>query len=298
VTCTNPVSAWRHPNNNPDNGAFVILDTGTGEITNKPLSGVSFKYVDGWDTLWLACGKCEGCRADQAREWAIRCYHESSLHDKNCFVTLTYDQDHLPFDGKINKTHLQKFFRSLRDRGHKIRYFACGEYGGQTRRPHYHALLFGNDFKDDFEVVGNTASISKYSTGNGSYVSPLLTRAWGRGYVQCDEVNMSTISYVAGYTAKKIGDPDTFNLMSRRPGIGRDWLKRYYDDLSRTGMVNIEGQNYPVPSKYLEMESEKLHAVKEHRRKYVEEHGRATDLQLESKKRNYQSRIKHKEEKL
>ena len=276
---------------------------------NKPPRGVSFKYKKGWDELWLPCGKCEGCRADQAKEWAIRCYHESTQHSKNCFLTLTYDDEHLPHDGKIHKEHLQKFFRAVRDKGYKIRYFACGEYGDQTRRPHYHAIIFGEDFKHDkIETLGSCLSATKYNTGNNTYVSETLHSCWvetdenkkrsTRGYIQCAEVNMATICYVAGYAAKKIGDSDTFNLMSRRPGIGHQWLEKYKDDIKNTGQVSIEGKSYPAPKRYLDWEENYLLQVKIDRQKYVAENERHADIRLEAKKRNLRSKRKQRGEKL
>lgn len=188
----------------------------------------------------VPCGVCESCRAAQSMQWAIRCYHESTLHERNCFLTLTYDDDHLPSDGKLVPDHLSDFWKRLR---HKtpLRYFACGEYGDHTRRPHYHALVFGTDF------LGGSQPIT-----DSLYSQPEVAECWGHGHVAIAELNMSTCCYVAGYATKKIGDPDTFIRMSRRPGIGHGWVDRYEDDIRRTGCVVVEGREYPLPKRYFD----------------------------------------------
>lgn len=188
--------------------------------------------------LQVPCGRCDGCRADKARMWSIRCYHEASLHSQNSFITLTYEQA----PPALVKKDLQDFFKRLRHR-FKFRYFACGEYGETTRRPHYHALIFGQDFRNAGDGV--------ISISDELYSNQVLADAWGHGMVSAADVNMATCCYVAGYVFKKVGDEDTFTLMSRRPGIGSSWLDKYKDDLIRGESVVIEGKEYPVPLRYL-----------------------------------------------
>lgn len=187
----------------------------------------------------VPCGSCPSCLSGKALQWAIRCHHEASQHKRNCFITLTYDDDHLPPDGKISKRELQLFWKRLRKKSPPVRYFACGEYGGQTHRPHYHALVFGADFLGGSEPVTDEL-----------YTHPVLVDSWGQGHVSVAELNMSTCCYVAGYATKKLGDPDTFCLMSR--GLGHDWFDTYEDDIRRTGNVVIEGRAYPVPERYFD----------------------------------------------
>jgi len=110
------------------------------------------------------------------------------------------------------------------------------------------------------------------------------------------EVNMATVCYVCGYTSKKIGDPDTFNLMSRRPGIGHTWLERFKSDLLVTNTVTIEGREYPVPKRYLEWEPDFLKSVKLERQLIAQETPRLPDGKLVSKQRNYRSKLSHKGE--
>ena len=187
MACTNPTWAWRYP----VEGSKVLFNP-------QPAP---------YEKLRLPCGKCHGCRADQALMWSIRAYHESSLHDKNSFLTLTYSDEHLPSDGALDKTHLQKFFRAARDSGIPLRYIACGEYGDKTRRPHYHAIIFGQDFRYDAQSIDRNL-----------YTSPTVEKIWKKGMVSLAPVTMASICYVCGYVQKKIGDADTFSLMSRRPG--------------------------------------------------------------------------------
>lgn len=234
-------------------------DTGRRPVTFNMREGFVDQHLD------LPCGKCIGCRSDQGRYWAVRMYHEASLHERNCFVTLTYDDNHCP--EKLDKRDLQKFFKRLR---HKtpLRYFACGEYGSKTRRPHYHAVFFGVDF------LGGSSPINEQL-----YTHPEVLECWGKGLVSLGSFTLSSAMYVAGYAVKKLGDDDGFTLMSRRPGIGHNWLDKFSDDLCRTGSVTIEGQEFPIPPRYFDWSLDLDH-VKSQRVEYVE------SLTAEDKYRN------------
>jgi len=255
--------------------------------------GVSFApgpdvFVD--REVMLPCGQCIGCRLERSRQWAVRCMHEASLYDENCFITLTYDDDHLPKDGLIDKKHLQDFFKRLRRDlpPGTVRYIACGEYGDTTRRPHYHAILFGLDFLHD-----------KITIDENLYTSPTLERFWGQGHVSIAPVTMASICYVCGYVMKKINDDDTFNLMSRRPGIGAEWLNKYKSDLVRTGSVTIEGREYPVPKRYLDWEQSHFEELKKQRLAFARS-GDALEKRgaLRNREKNRKAKLKGRQEKL
>lgn len=245
MTCLNPLGAWHAREANPDTGRF----------------GVTFRMRDGWHDrpIDLPCGKCAGCLADKASGWAVRCYHESTMHKRNSFATLTYAD---PAPPELDKAHLQRFFKRLRARGIRFRYFACGEYGSLTGRPHYHVLFFGQDFLDGHQ----RAFDSKY------YSNPLLTEAWGHGMVQLGACEPASVYYTTGYQLKDLSRPGTFHISSKRPYIGAGWLEKYHDDIVRNGFVTIDGQKRPVPRSYLlrpEFRFE-FDALKEARRLQVE----------------------------
>lgn len=238
MSCVYPIDAWR-----------------AASCNESGKRGIVFRLQDGFSDqpIQVPCGHCVGCALDRARCWTVRMYHESTQHERNCFVTLTY-QNAPP---RINKRDLQLFFKRLRRSVGRLRYFACGEYGSVTRRPHYHAVIFGEDFRN-----------GEYAINDTLYGNPWLQHAWGHGLVSIGELTVESCAYVAGYCTKKVGDADTFNIMSRRPGIGRGWLSRYKDDIVRTGCVVINGNEYQIPSAYLRFEEESLSAVKEKRRDY------------------------------
>lgn len=250
MSCNLPVTAYYADKVNPE--------TGKRSLTFNQRNAYKGSDPTIPRVLAVPCGKCHGCRADQSLMWAIRGYHEASLHQQNSFLTLTYNDENLPADGKIDKRHLQLFFKSLRRDGTKIRYIACGEYGGQTRRPHYHAIIFGKDWLEGSLTV--TESL---------YMHPAIDKAWGKGFVSLAPVTMASICYVCGYVNKKMDDKDTFNLMSRRPGIGHKWLEKYGDDIVRTGVVSIEGQTYQVPKRYLMWDEESFEDLRKERAKYA-----------------------------
>lgn len=161
-------------------------------------------FDQGVEVLEIGCGRCEACRAQKARSWAIRCAHEAQLHTRsthtgtvsnNSFITLTYANA----PDELVKRDFQLFIKRLRKNTQKkIRYFQCGEYGSKQGRSHFHALLFGIDFHED--------RIPLHTPGpNTLYGSATLDKAWqNQGYAYIGPLNFATASYVAGYAAKKL----------------------------------------------------------------------------------------------
>lgn len=206
------------------------------------------------------------------------------MHEENCFVTLTYDDKYLPENGNLVKEDFQKFFKRLRkNTGREIRYFACGEYGDQTNRPHYHAILFGINFSEDRK---------KHSEKQGKkyYVSPFLAKTWGLGHALISEFSYSTAAYTARYVLKKMSgklaeehyqrvnvitgelvqvQPE-FALMSRNPGIGRKWYDKYKKDAFPSDFLVHEGKKHNVPRYYAEiLKQENEHVYKEVKQKRI-----------------------------
>lgn len=225
--------------------------------------------------LEVPCGGCVGCRLDRSRQWSIRLMHEAKLHDLKCFITLTYDDLHLPVDGSLNKKHMQDFLKRLRKRhaaanaGAKIRFFLCGEYGDSTERPHYHAILFGVDFADK-------RPHSKGSQGDQLYKSELLDSIWGHGHCFIGSVTPESCGYVSRYIMKKVnGDlaedhyrrinPLTgecwdlhpeYISMSLKPGIGLNFYEKFKSDFYPNDSAVMKGKQFPVP-KYYDRQLEK-----------------------------------------
>ena len=139
MPCYHPIPAYRSPR-------CLDLKSGKPKIFFKE---IQVKAWPGYESFEVPCGQCIGCRLERSRQWAMRCCHEASLYDLNCFITLTYDPEHLPPDGSLVLDHFQRFMKRLRKRfGSGIRFFHCGEYGEKFARPHYHACLFNFDFPD------------------------------------------------------------------------------------------------------------------------------------------------------
>lgn len=219
--------------------------------------------------LELPCGRCIGCKLDRARAWSIRITHEATLYDSNVFATFTYDQDHAPASLSLEYDDFQSFMKRLRRRvagvssapdGRKpIRFFVAGEYGGQTGRPHFHAILFNTAFRDRKEYV------------NGTFRSELAEDVWRKGSVVLGSVNSRSAAYVAGYTVKKVYGPRAashyedvldlrtgevtgrrpeFVVMSRRPGIGAWFFQRYGPDMFPGDVAVQDARTWKVPRYY------------------------------------------------
>lgn len=148
--------------------------------------------------LRLPCGQCVGCRLERSRQWALRCVHEASLHDSNLFVTLTYDDEHLPEFNSLYYPDFQKFMKRLRKKFSRenIRFYMCGEYGETTLRPHYHVILFNFDLPD-------RRLYRRSHSGDHLFTSEILTKIWGKGFCPFGNVTFQSAAYTARYIMKK-----------------------------------------------------------------------------------------------
>ncbi|AXH75815.1 MAG: replication initiator protein [Microviridae sp.] len=229
----------------------------------RPSKGgpVSFKRPQHttYEELQLPCGQCILCRQESARQWAVRITHEASLWEQNCFVTLTYDETNLPKDGNLRYRDLQLFWKKLRKEIGELRYYAVGEYGDKTNRPHYHACIFGHAFTKHRVILRTEPTLL--------WTSPQLAETWGLGHVSVGALNFQTAMYTAAYVTKKLGynkrymqlDPETGELeemiqpkamMSLRPAIGREWLQKYGHQVYAFDEVIVDGRKQKPPKYY------------------------------------------------
>lgn len=182
--------------------------------------------------LTLPCGQCTSCRLQYARQWAVRCVLEASLHERNYFATLTYRDDCLPNDRSAAQRDVQLFFKRLRKAGYSFRYFGCCERGDTTNRLHHHVLFFGLDLSD-------VRPLAKGKYGGYWYKSIELEKLWNKGIVDLGDVEFGSASYVARYSMKKQGtkDPDEFIYMSTRPAIGKGWFDKHKDTIQQYDQI-------------------------------------------------------------
>lgn len=209
------------------------------------------------------CGSCGPCLKGRARLWVARMLLEVKDHPESVFVTLTYNPTKLPEGGTLVKEDLQSFIKVLRIYLHpqKIRYFAVGEYGGETWRPHYHLIIF-NCYASQENII---------------------QKAWTKGFALTGTGEAKSISYVANYVNKKAGKkPDAktlngrlpeFRIMSQKPGIGHSVVAKvalaaqtHGSDPMQLTAIRIDGQIYAL-GKYLKEKIRKKLNVDEMQRK-------------------------------
>jgi hypothetical protein len=201
----------------------------------------------GHNPMPVPCGKCPSCRLARAQGWIFRLTEEEQLHSTAYFVTLTYDPDHCVVSSNgfptLVRKHVQLFMKSLRNEhvrrfgtNRLIKYYAAGEYGGKTRRPHYHLILMGSDID-------------------------CINAAWPHGHVDIGSVTSASICYVTKYMMKPATVPahgrddrvKEFSFMSK--GIGLSYvneatMKFHTDDLTRNYVVEPGGVKVPMPRYY------------------------------------------------
>lgn len=191
--------------------------------------------------LSLACGKCIGCLTERARQWSVRIMHEASLYERNCFVTLTYDDAHCPT--QLEYPHFQFFMRELRRTHSGVRFFMCGEYGSLNHRPHFHACLFNLSFTDLLPVA-------RGASGDVVFESKELSKFWKFGFASVGELSHRSASYVARYSLKKSPNDDCFVRMSLKPGIGARWFDKFKSDVFPHDRVIVNGRSAKPPKYY------------------------------------------------
>nr|DAE74739.1 MAG TPA: Replication associated protein [Microviridae sp.] len=326
MSCYKPLIRLYNPDNKELSGRVYSL------ARFSQLSGKQLKYEDlmyNPKIMLIPCGKCIGCRIRQREDWTTRIELEARDYPKEevWFITLTYDEDHVP--GMIVKTgeimrkvqytwkpgekrpssvqillyeDIQKFLKRLRKayRG-KLRYFVAGEYGEQTARPHYHMILYGwkpTDLENLYKIHHN-----------GYYTSKWLANLWGMGQVQIAQAVPETYRYVAGYVTKKmyeidgkkaneyyeLGQTKPFACMSLKPGLGDNYYQEHKKEIWRQGYIQCSnGKQAQIPRYYekkMEAENpERLWKIKQNRQKNAIEQKR---LQLEGQ--DYKTVLETKE---
>jgi hypothetical protein len=294
--------------------------------------GKKLKYEDlmyNPRVMLIPCGQCIGCRIQQREDWTTRIELEARQWPKEqvWFITLTYDDDHVP--GMILRTgellrkvqyvwkpgekspesvqtllytDVQKFLKRLRKAyKKKLRFFCAGEYGEQTARPHYHMILYGwepTDLKQLYKIHHN-----------GYYTSEWLEKLWGNGQIQIAQAVPETYRYVAGYVTKKmyeidgqkanvyykLGQQKPFACMSLKPGLGDSYYQEHKEEIWRQGYIQCtNGKQAQIPRYYEKMmekeNAKRLWRIKQNRQRKAIEQKR---LQLEGQ--NYKTQLETKE---
>lgn len=228
--------------------------------------------------ITIPCGQCVECRLERSRQWAVRIMHEASMHESNCFVTLTYSPEALlrkrdiefKFPGSLDYRDFQLFMKRMRFKVGKVRFFMCGEYGEKEFRPHFHACLFGIRFSDRYPWRMSPA-------GHQLYRSDMLESFWDFGAAEIGELSFESAAYVARYCMKKVtGDPSEahyakldlatgevydcvpeFARMSLKPGIGFNWFEKFHSDVFPHDMVVVNGVKCKPP-RYYDLQLERV----------------------------------------
>lgn len=207
----------------------------------------------------VGCGQCIPCRINKRREWVHRLMLEGSQYEDNAFITLTYDEEHLPYVAgpqlpgdthlaTLIPKHLQDWLKRFRKAVEplKVRYYAAAEYGDATERPHFHIAMF------NFPSCswGQTRTHKQYCCAS----CDLVRSTWGMGNIYLGTLEETSMNYVAGYVLKKLtnkfddrlrGRHPEFARMSLRPGIGADAMHDAASTLLEFNLVEAQGD---VPS--------------------------------------------------
>lgn len=246
MACYHPLDAWRVP--------------GERKLVFSP----TVKQRQAGERLSIPCGQCFGCRVDHAASNALRMQHELRYHERASFVTMTYRDEDLPALGSLDYADVQAAYHRIRKALGPFRHFTCGEYGDRTGRAHWHAAIFGLDFKR-----GDPRG--KSDAGSICYDSPELEKLWGKGRVTVGDLTPQSMGYVARYVSKKLNgeaaehaytvvDDDgvilgqrraPFARCSNRPGIGAKFVEDFAADLLVNGCVVMRGGvEAPLPDYY------------------------------------------------
>lgn len=264
-----PLAGYRAP------GGKVTLDRKVG-FADRPVP--------------IGCGQCLGCRMQRASDWATRALHEAQITREldgreSSFLTLTYDNENLPKDYGLHVADWQAFAKRARKKWGPFRFLHCGEYGDESRRPHYHALIFGLDWSAD------RVEHSTNPRGEVLWLSPSLTACWGKGHTLIGNLTRESAAYVARYAIKKVNGPAAehayrrtsgehewqvkpeYITVSLKPGLGARWFEKYEGDIYPSDETIVGGKRVHTPKYYdklLEKKSKQaLESVKKARAERV-----------------------------
>lgn len=170
----------------------------------------------------VPCGKCAFCLKKAIDAWCLRLAHEMEDSSSAFFITLTYDDVHIPTHHELSKRDATLFIKRLRNRNPGIRYFLVGEYGSKGLRPHYHAVIFN---LLNLELITQSWVEEKPTNAPFGYTPPPL------GFIKGNRATMGRIRYMVSYMAtpppSDLGDREPpFRLMSRNPGIGHSYVAK------------------------------------------------------------------------
>lgn len=185
----------------------------------------------------VPCGKCYYCQSKRRSEWTFRLWVETMNSSSSFFVTLTYDNEHFPTDGKLSKRDFQLFMKRVRKKyGPGIRFFGCGEYGPTTHRPHYHLILFNLPLSRNSE---KDLTLS-------------LQKLWTLGFTSLSPANINRIGYLSKYILKSDYNTEykPFMLCSTRPAIGYQFNVNYDEVYENSGKVSYKGHRSLMPRYY------------------------------------------------
>ncbi|UPW41612.1 replication initiator protein [Peromfec virus RodF8_42] len=196
----------------------------------------------------VPCGKCYNCLQDRRKQWTLRLQNEHYMYSGDAiFITLTYDDNHLPQDRSVSKRDIQLFMKRLRKyyKTRKLKYYIASEYGGATNRPHYHGIIFG--------IRCGNSSKSKIRLSN--FISKHI---WKQGYCYVGTGTKSSISYCAKYIVKNFLDgkeyytaqglTPPFSLKST--GLGLSYLIKYFDRFAFESYVTCGKFKVGIPRYY------------------------------------------------
>lgn len=287
MACENPRTVYRASNGGP-------------LYFNKP-----HKHAH-YDKFTIPCGTCILCREEQARQAAVRIYHEEQNHKISSFVTLSYNNKHLPEHGGLRYADLVKFWKRARKTYGKMRYYAVGEYGDESQRPHYHACIFGHAFADDRIIVETTPHLL--------WTSPKLEKCWGLGQVRIGALTFATAKYTASYVTKKLRSKQKYVRVDEETGelipleqprafmsrnLAKAWWEANYNYVTAHDHVIIDGRRQKPPRAYDRWLAAKSEIAREmvtkQRTKHIEE---KTSEQNRARARNAHARAKQKPKKL
>ena len=192
--------------------------------------------------LVFDCGKCVFCRKNSARELAMRCVLHASCYEKNCFLTLTYDESLDGYHNEFNYSDVQKFKKRLRKKvSHRIEIFNVHEYGKNGKK-HWHLVVFGYDFDDKI--------VHTYKNSIPLYTSQELNKIWPYGFSSIGDVSEASAMYQAQYMEKDIINGNSNNKKkshSKHSGIGKKFFLQNYKQILELGFIPFEGKKVPLP---------------------------------------------------